>query len=261
MIRLLPLALFALLVAAPALANPDYPEVGNYTGRPGQSEPSVTVPRGYMLVNGSFVLSRSGGEGLFALEDTTWTAPDMQVRAGVLDILELRGGTGLVASRASDGDLQLQLGGPLVGVGVSALPETEWLPAIAVHSVLFLPGATLDALDMAGEVRASISKGFGAFGLTTNLAGGWDNGRGQSFFNYTLAGAWAAGGGTNLFVEAYGGMDVLPNPTLPSVGFDTGVAVQVSKTLMLDVYFGGTVIGPPEIFLNIGGSWMPGTVH
>jgi hypothetical protein len=256
------LAVLTLVASAPVLAERGPPEVGSYTGRPGVSEPSVTVPRGLLLVNGGMTFAGAGGEGLLDPNQTTvWTAPDLLVRAGVMDVLELRAGGTLGAVRNTGPfDFNIPYVAPMnatVGMAVAALPETEWIPAVAVIGSLGLPTLTLDALDMAGELRVSVTKGIGSFGVTTNLASGWDNSRGQAFANYTLAGTWSLPAGIGLFVEAYGGMDIAPTPTVPSLGIDGGMGVQVSPALMVDVSAGAVFLGEPAMFLSVGGSWRP----
>jgi|GEM_PF-1958053 len=228
----------------------DRPAAQSYTNRPGASDTTAVLPHGALLLQAGFTFSSSLSTSDTRPTDHSLTVPDLVLRAGLFDWVEMRFGTAM--SVAHDGDTVTSgIGGAMTGLHVRVLDEDEFLPAIAATFEMHLPVATLLFQDTEADARLNISKTlFDVVGVGSTLSAGWHDQ--APVLAYTLAGSMDIGGGVIPFLEVFG--SYTPEPSaLPDLWVDGGVSIAITDAFALDASAGINAAGEPSSFFVAAG--------
>jgi hypothetical protein len=234
---------------------------GSVTSRPGFTENAATLPMGGMLLNASANLESDIDTGL-VLSATALEVPELMLRVGVLDYLELRmGGAWRLSARAQDENFDEPP--PVVGgigrfsVGATAriLEERGTWPAAAVILQADVPLRTLRLGDFSAFGKLAVQKTFlERFGIAANAGANWNGASERFSFPFTLLTSVSIGLGVGAYAEVFGNVFV---DGLPVVWADGGIYYDVSERLRVDALVGVNAFGARGDWLaQVGLSWL-----
>ncbi len=234
---------------------------GAVTSRPGFSENAATLPMGGMLLNASVNLESDIDTGL-VLSATALEVPELMVRVGVLDYLELRmGGAWRLDALAQDENfdepppVSAGIGRFSVGGTARILEERGYWPAAAVILQADVPLRTLRLGDFSAFGKVAVQKTFlERFGVAANAGANWNGGSERFSFPFTMLASVSIGLGVGAYAEVFGDVYV---DALPVVWADGGLYYDVSERVRVDALVGVNAFGSRGDWLaQVGLSWL-----
>ena len=256
----IPTLLFLLLATALNVAAQESDPL--VTDRPDQTESATTVAPGKVQIEMGGSVEIDTLEANAQRDLVVISAPDLLVRIGLAERLELRVGTaftrtsydqfdpnspGGVGTRFTSSQLEGHLGGK-----VSIHENVEEGSSSALFGGVNVPIAG-DGGTYSAEIRASIAQEVSSiFSLGLNLGGTWEEGGTLGGF-YTLVAGIGLSESFGTFVELYGDM---PWQDDAAQSFDTGLTWGVSDNLQLDIAAGfGLNRSAADAMAGLGFSW------
>jgi len=220
------------------------------TDRPGIGDTAYLIPKGYVQFEGGVNLQRDRTNVILQrrvtpdrgseVQRTTVSAPNMLIRIGLADAMELRLlGGGYVYQKMSSGNLDDQNHGasaPIVGTKLKLTQESSWPLQVAALLNLTLPygsnGLHPDEVTpdfkVAGNYMLSDS-----VSLEANLGGAWEDGLNTITGFYTTALYVSLTDKVVSFAEFFGNMN---GPATHA--FDAGLTYLWRPTVQFDVWGG-----------------------
>ena len=227
------------------------------TDRPGVGDTAYLVPPGYVQLEGGVTVQH---DRIRVLQQriTTVSVPNMVIRIGLLDALELRflGGE-YVYQKTSSGDRKNHnhsVSAPVVGTKLQLTKENTTIPQTALFLNLTLPYGSkgLHPDDVTPDFKIAANHALSKrVSWEGNLGAAWDDGLNDITGFYTTALSLALTDKFTPFAEVFG------NINGPSThGFDAGFTYLALPTLQLDLSGGPALTeAATDWFIAIGVSY------
>lgn len=247
--RLKLLAFFAFITTI-AAAQDDDPI---FTDRPNVTDAVSIITPGTFQVELGYYNTKAD----YGIEDATFiTAPNISVKYGLLDWLELRVLTNYGIAKFDDGTFSRKDNGltPITFSPKFALLDQKGIiPKMALATSLTFPDIGEPAFqvqELNYGFRLLLEYGFGKFSWTNSIGTDWPKGM-QQVWSYTTVGGYAFTDKLGAFVEFYGAF----NNESDHYNTDMGVTYLLTNNLQVDAIFGTNIDGQSTRSFGFGVAW------
>jgi hypothetical protein len=245
------LVIFFMIITTIAVAQDD----PIFTDRPNVTDAVSLISPGTFQVELGYYNTKADFAGG---TDTYITAPNISLKYGLLDWLELRVLTNYGISKIDYGSGKDEVNG-LTPITISPkfalMKQNGFVPKMAVATSFTFPDIGDQAFQVAElnyGFRLLFEYGFNKFSWTNSIGTDWPKGTDQ-IWAYTTVGGYAINDKLGTYIEIYGNLNNKSN------NFDLGLTYLINNRLQVDAIFAHNIGGSTARSFGFGIAWKTGS--